>query len=127
MNTVCCPVRKAFLLYVDLDPFPGTFHTQYSAYLNVQGLLENAIPAYNPNVILSSAHPKKNEANGRDRICFLVLVDLDPIPGSFHSQESAQHWLGLIFQRNIAHYNPMISLGPDFIQPNDILKGTIEV
>lgn len=121
--------RSAFILHVDLDPAPGTFHTPYSAYLNINSILKNGIPAYNPLAILASSHPQKNENNGRDRICFFILVDLDPLPGSFHTQESAQNWVGMLFQRTIAHYNPTISLAPASVQPYLIInkEGKIEV
>jgi hypothetical protein len=119
MNTVCCPTRKAFLLYVDLDPTPGTFHTPGSAYVHVQGILENHIKHYKPVAVFS--HTTEHE--GRMRACFAVFVNLDPVPGVFHTQESAQNVIRGLFTGRIAHYNPMVSLGPASIQFDNILEG----
>jgi hypothetical protein len=39
---------------VDLDPFPGVFHTEHSARQAVAGILLSAIGHYNPTVLLAS-------------------------------------------------------------------------
>jgi len=41
--------RVALIVYVDLDPMPGAFHTEESAVNNVRGILESTIPWYNPD------------------------------------------------------------------------------
>jgi hypothetical protein len=43
------------------------------------------------------------------RIKLEVYVDLDPIPGEFHSKESARNVVDNILRQNIGHYNPMVS------------------
>lgn len=53
----------------------------------------------------------------KTRRAFVVYVDLDPVPGTFHSQESAQNSIRGILLRAIPHYNPMVSLAPDHMQP----------
>jgi hypothetical protein len=57
----------------------------------------------------------------RERVAFVVYVDLDPVPGTFHSKESAQNVLGRILgrilNRSCPHYNPMVSLAPAELQP----------
>lgn len=42
--------RVALLVYVDLDPIPGPFHTENSALNNLRGILEDSINRYNPTV-----------------------------------------------------------------------------
>jgi hypothetical protein len=43
------------------------------------------------------------------RIKLEVYVDLDPIPGTFHSKESARNVVARILKQQIGHYNPMVS------------------
>ena len=40
-----------------------------------------------------------------------VWVDLDPMPGAFHSVDSARNIIGGILNESIGHYNPMVSVG----------------
>lgn len=42
------PKRIPVIVYVDLDPIPGAFHTEESAVNNIRGILESSIPHYNP-------------------------------------------------------------------------------
>lgn len=45
------PRRKTVLvIQVDLDSVPGAFHTPESAKKNIQAILDNAIPHYEPRV-----------------------------------------------------------------------------
>jgi DNA-binding XRE family transcriptional regulator len=46
----------------------------------------------------------------RKRIKLSVYVDLDPIMGSFHTAESAQHTIRNLLNRSIPHYNPLVSI-----------------
>lgn len=124
-TAVLCTRRKAFLAYVDLDPTPGTFHTPFSAWECIQAILKEALAAYHPTAILVTEHPHINENNGRQRVCFMILVDLDPLPGSFHTQESAQNWVGLTLRRAIPHYNPIVSLAPASVQPYTLVEGNV--
>lgn len=112
-----CRTRKAFILHVDLDPVPGTFHTPLSAYENIQAMLDFRISSFTPVAIFGVAHPDEEASNGYKRVCFIINVDLDPIPGVFHTQESAQDLLQWIFTENISHYSPIISMAPASIQP----------
>jgi hypothetical protein len=45
--------RIALVVYVDLDPTPGPFHSKESAQNNVRGILESQINHYNPVVSLA--------------------------------------------------------------------------
>lgn len=45
----------------------------------------------------------------RKRIKLEVYVDLDPVPGTFHSKESARNVVANILNERIPHYNPMVS------------------
>lgn len=49
----------------------------------------------------------------RQRVKLEVYVDLDPIPGAFHSKESARNFVDGILKANIPHYNPMVSTTGD--------------
>lgn len=51
------------------------------------------------------------------RKAYVVYVDLDDVPGDFHSQESAQNVLNAILRDRIPQYNPMVSLAPEELQP----------
>lgn len=44
------------------------------------------------------------------KIDLLVQVDLDPIPGAFHDEESARECLEAILRQRIPHYNPMVMI-----------------
>jgi hypothetical protein len=50
------------------------------------------------------------------RVKLEVYVDLDPVPGAFHSVDSARNVVGDILQNSIPHYNPTVSVG---INPGD--------
>jgi hypothetical protein len=45
----------------------------------------------------------------RTRIKLEVYVDLDPVPGTFHSKESARNVIDNMLKHSIPHYNPMVS------------------
>lgn len=42
------------------------------------------------------------------RAIFLVGVDLDPVPGAFHTEESARTSIQQILRDRINHYNPSV-------------------
>jgi len=44
----------------------------------------------------------------RKRIKLVVWVDLDPVPGTFHTPESAKENVQAILKSSIPHYNPML-------------------
>lgn len=113
----CCLNRRAFLIYVDLDPVPGTFHTSLSAFDSVRDILVDAIGEYNPVLSLFSTTVPANADNGRRRVSLILFVDLDPLPGSMYSQESAQNIIRFALRNRIEHYNPMVSLAPENLQP----------
>lgn len=46
----------------------------------------------------------------RTRIKLAVYVDLDPIPGAFHSADNAQHHVRNMLNEAIPHYNPAVSI-----------------
>lgn len=55
----------------------------------------------------------------RTRKAFIVYVDLDPVPGAFHTQESAQMHLSWMLREALAHYNPLVSIAPNELQPKN--------
>lgn len=53
------------------------------------------------------------------RVALVVYVDLDPIPGPFHTAESAVNNLRGILEDVINHYNPTVDYAPDALQPEN--------
>jgi hypothetical protein len=49
----------------------------------------------------------------RTRIKLEVYVDLDPVPGAFHTKESAQNGIRTILNGAIPHYNPVVSIAKE--------------
>ena len=54
MPNSAMPRRVAFTVEVNLDPLPGTFHTPESVRRNLQAILNDHIPHYDPYVIASN-------------------------------------------------------------------------
>jgi hypothetical protein len=48
---------------------------------------------------------------------YIVTVDLDEMVGEFHTEKSARIVLERILTDRISHYNPVVSLAPDSLQP----------
>lgn len=48
----------------------------------------------------------------RRRIQILVEVDLDPVPGSFHTGENTQEHIQHMLDGAIPHYNPVATYTP---------------
>lgn len=46
----------------------------------------------------------------RTRVKLAVYVDLDPVPGLFHTADSARNAIGNMLQDAVPHYNPMVSI-----------------
>lgn len=46
----------------------------------------------------------------RTRIKLAVYVDLDPVPGTFGSADSARNMVNAMLQSQIPHYNPVVSI-----------------
>jgi hypothetical protein len=44
----------------------------------------------------------------RERILLAVLVDLDPLPGAFHTEEQARDAVEGILLSSIGHYDPVV-------------------
>ena len=45
----------------------------------------------------------------RRRIKLEVWVDLDNVPGTFHTKDSARNVVANLLNQSIDHYNPMVS------------------
>lgn len=75
-----------------------------------------------PSVIdLRKRDAHSSESDG-DRTALIVYVNLDQMPGTFHSKESARNVISAILNERLGHYNPMVSIAPADIQNN--LEGT---
>lgn len=46
----------------------------------------------------------------RTRVMLATYVDLDPVPGTFHTVESARHCTNAILQHSIGHYTPIVGI-----------------
>jgi hypothetical protein len=44
----------------------------------------------------------------RQRVKLEVEVDLDPVPGTFHTEESAREQIHYILLSSIPHYHPRV-------------------
>lgn len=54
----------------------------------------------------------------RTRVRLDVYVDLDPVPGAFHSMDSARNCVGAILRNGIPQYNPLVSVGEVTSEPD---------
>lgn len=52
----------------------------------------------------------------RKRVALVVFVDLDPIPGVMHTEDSAQQVVSTYLINNIGHYNPQVIVAPPSMQ-----------
>jgi len=43
------------------------------------------------------------------RISLTVMVDLDPVPGAFHTRASAEEHIQALLLSTIGHYNPVVT------------------
>lgn len=44
----------------------------------------------------------------RRRVKLEVELDLDPVPGTFHDEESAREQVEAMLRRTVPHYNPTV-------------------
>jgi hypothetical protein len=51
------------------------------------------------------------------RLALIVYVNLDLVPGAFHTAESALEQTRSILTGRIGHYNPTVEHAPDEMQP----------
>jgi hypothetical protein len=118
--------RKAYIVYVNLDPMPGEMYTEESALQILQEIFFDTIPQYDPGVHYAPESIEVGIAkntNAPERKAFLMYINLDDLPGQMYSQESAQNALRAILNGRMAHYNPLVSLAPAHLQVYD-LEGT---
>ena len=48
------------------------------------------------------------------RVRLVVYVDLDPIPGTFHTKESARDQVERILKETIGHYDPLVHVADQY-------------
>lgn len=53
------------------------------------------------------------ENNGRTRVAVTIIIDLDPVPGAFHTPESARQLIEGMILNAAPHYNPVVILEPE--------------
>lgn len=49
----------------------------------------------------------------RTRVRLDVWIDLDPIPGAFHTKENAAHHVRNMLTNAVSHYHPLVSITND--------------
>lgn len=109
------PQRKVFLIYVDLDTTNSMFCTARAAQESIQNIVNRGFSNYGPVVGFVSV--VNSPESGKQRVCLILYIDLDPVPGKFHTQESMQNVLRTTMTYEIPHYNPLVSLAPSSSQP----------
>lgn len=67
---------------------------------------------------------KTADPHSTTTVALLVYVDLDPIPGPFHTGESAANNVRGILEKEIDLYKPRVELAPDNLQPTNTQEGT---
>lgn len=55
-----------------------------------------------------------------ERIRIAIAVDLDPVPGDFHTVESAEKIVQTILLDRLPHYNPVVLEGPEALYFNQV-------
>lgn len=111
--------RHAFIIYVNLDPVPGSFYTQESALRNVGGILTNFLSHYEPSV---GNAPAEFQPEDGGRVSIVAFINLDPMaefPRRFGLQ-AVRHAL----RESVPHYYPVVSYAPRILQP-DYTEGII--
>lgn len=105
--------RITLLAIVDLDPAPGLMHTTESAKNVVRNALMQRMPHYDPMVSTWAEHPRNTD----DRKVYIIHVDLDPIPGTMHTEESALAVVRNILFQSMGSYNTEVLTTPPGIIP----------
>lgn len=48
----------------------------------------------------------------RKRVKLEVEIDLDPVPGEFHTDKSARDAIRIVLYHRFGHYNPTVDIKP---------------
>lgn len=56
----------------------------------------------------------------RTRITLEVDVDLDPVPGNFHTAEQAERAIFGLLHMRIPHYDPTVRIQDELAKPEDL-------
>lgn len=112
--------RKAFMVYLDLDPLPGLMHTPEEALRHLSEILQNFFRPYKPMVTLAPMKaqlPPSVEA--RTRKAYVVYLDMDPVPGVMHVPDNARFMLQRVLNVALSSYAPEIYHAPEEFQPKE--------
>jgi hypothetical protein len=114
--------RVAVLIYVDLDSVPGTFYSQESAQNVLRAILNQHFSRYCPMVSLApdDLQPARSN-NSRVRKTFVVYMDKDGVPGTFHSVQSIEASISGILENRISHYRPAVVLAPNSLSESRVV------
>jgi len=75
-------MRKAYLVYVDLDETPGNMHTEASAMSNIYAVLCNSLYTYNPKVYFAPDELQTEKTQGvvmTDQIILKTKEEADKV------------------------------------------------
>lgn len=110
--------RKAFLIYVDLDPLPGMMHSPENVKDHLREIFNSFFKPYKPYVDIAPMSvqlPQTVEA--RTRMSFVVHLDLDPVPGVMHVEDNARFMAERVLTSILPVYEPAVHIAPDELQP----------
>jgi hypothetical protein len=112
--------RRAFLVYVDLDPLPGIMHTQESAQNHINNVLHEFFRPYKPMASLAPFTVQlPDSVEARVRRAYVVYLDLDPVPGVMHVEDNAAFMLARVLQSTLTTYEPTVHIAAEELQPKE--------
>ena len=117
-------LRKAYLVYANLAPTPGVFHTENSALEYLRRMFDDRLWSYNTTV----AHaPASIEVYSDRRRAFIVYMDLNGFHGDgiVSAQSAARHMLRETLRDVIGHYDPVVAIAPATLQPANNITGVL--
>lgn len=104
------------VVYVNLDPSEGLMHTPASTKDVIQNTLNNRMSHYAPQVSVAPDGVLPDSV--KTRAALIVTVDLDPTPGTMHTQESAHNVVRNIIAQRVPQYEPLVSIAPSYLRPS---------
>lgn len=109
--------RIAMLVLVNLDPFSGVMHTPKGTKDVIQDTLTSRMPHYTPMVtLLPDSSPIV--IPGMYRKAYVIHVDLDPMPGDMHTEQSAYECVKYVLSQRLRSYKPDVFPAPANLQPH---------
>jgi hypothetical protein len=114
--------RVAYITFVDLDPTPGTMNTVQSAHEVVRNIIHQRLENYHPEITIPGG--RYQTFSNHRRPAFLIVVDLDEMPGVMNDEISAGNIIYATLMQRMSHYVPTICRAPEDLQPINIEEGS---